>query len=172
MTARSGSGRVAGVWPHTAFVPAGTIHAIGAGLVIVEIQQRSDATFRLFDHGRGRELHIEDAIAVADAGPASLHVTPCRLTDSRTLLTSNSHFTLKRSICADSTWCLEADRETWLLAVAAAPAPAVRNLDRRCRVCAADRLDIRAGVFGLSGLLAYAGGLDTELLQSADMETI
>ena len=54
------------------FVPAGTIHAIGAGLVIAEIQQRSDATFRLFDHGRGRELHIENAIAVADAGPAGI----------------------------------------------------------------------------------------------------
>ena len=74
----------------TVFVPAGTIHAIGAGLVIAEIQQRSDATFRLFDHGRGRELHIEDAIAVADAGPADFHVTPSRLTDSRTLLTSNT----------------------------------------------------------------------------------
>jgi mannose-6-phosphate isomerase len=36
------------------FVPAGTIHAIGAGLVIAEIQQRSEATFRLFDHGRQR----------------------------------------------------------------------------------------------------------------------
>ena len=52
------------------FIPAGTIHAIGAGLVIAEIQQRSDATFRLFDYGRKRELHIENAIAVADAGPA------------------------------------------------------------------------------------------------------
>ena len=41
------------------YVPAGTIHAIGAGLVIAEIQQRSDATFRLFDHGRQRELHVE-----------------------------------------------------------------------------------------------------------------
>ena len=41
------------------FVPAGTIHAIGAGLVIAEIQQRSDATFRMFDFGRKRELHIE-----------------------------------------------------------------------------------------------------------------
>ena len=60
----------------TIFVPAGTIHAIGAGLVIAEIQQRSDATFRLFDHGRGRELHIESAIAVADAGPADIQVTP------------------------------------------------------------------------------------------------
>ena len=59
------------VFPDDAIsVPAGTIHAIGAGLVIAEIQQRSDATFRLFDHGRQRELHIERAIAVADAGPA------------------------------------------------------------------------------------------------------
>ena len=38
------------------FVPAGTIHAIGAGIVLAEIQQRSDATFRLFDYGRHREL--------------------------------------------------------------------------------------------------------------------
>ena len=34
------------------FVPAGTIHAIGAGIVLAEIQQHSDATFRLFDYGR------------------------------------------------------------------------------------------------------------------------
>src|ERR1700692_1643395 len=54
------------------FVPAGTIHTIGAGLVIAELQQRSDTTFRLSDSGRGRELHVENAIAVADAGPADL----------------------------------------------------------------------------------------------------
>ena len=47
------------------FVPAGTIHAIGADLVIAEIQQRSDTTFRLFDYGRKRELHVERAVAVA-----------------------------------------------------------------------------------------------------------
>ena len=52
------------------FVPAGTIHAVGAGLVIADIEQRSDATFRVFDFGRKRELHIEDAVAAADAGPA------------------------------------------------------------------------------------------------------
>ena len=79
------------------FVPAGTIHAIGAGLVIAEIQQRSDATFRLFDHGRQRELHIENAIAVADAGPAGFRVIPTRLTDTRTLLISNAHFMFERN---------------------------------------------------------------------------
>ncbi len=34
------------------FIPAGTIHALGAGIVLAEIQQRSDTTFRLFDYGR------------------------------------------------------------------------------------------------------------------------
>ena len=37
-----------------AFIPAGTIHALGAGIVLAEIQQRSDTTFRLFDYGRER----------------------------------------------------------------------------------------------------------------------
>jgi len=67
------------------FVPAGTIHAIGAGLVIAEIQQRSDATFRMFDFGRKRDLHVARAIAVADAGPAGVVLKPKRLTDERTI---------------------------------------------------------------------------------------
>lgn len=44
--------------------PAGKIHAIGPGLVLAEIQQSSDATFRLFDHGRNREIHFEHGLAV------------------------------------------------------------------------------------------------------------
>src|SRR6476646_4760645 len=49
------------------FIPAGTIHAIGAGIVLAEIQQRSDTTFRLFDYDRERELHIDNGVAVANA---------------------------------------------------------------------------------------------------------
>jgi mannose-6-phosphate isomerase len=78
------------------FVPAGTIHAIGAGLVIAEVQKRSDATFRMFDFGRKRDLHIAKAVAVADAGPADAGVKTRRLTDERTLLVSNPHFVLER----------------------------------------------------------------------------
>ena len=99
-------------------MPAGTIHAIGAGLVIAEIQQRSDATFRMFDHGRGRELHVDEAIAVADLGPADFRVKPSRLTDSRTLLASNTYFTVEKiELEPHSAWCLETDREAWLLVV-------------------------------------------------------
>jgi mannose-6-phosphate isomerase len=59
------------------FLPAGIVHALGAGLVIAEIQQSSDVTYRLFDwnrtgtNGRPRELHIEQGLDVIDfaAGP-------------------------------------------------------------------------------------------------------
>src|SRR5258708_16899194 len=44
------------------YVDAGTIHAIGPGSVIVETQQNSDTTYRLYDYGRPRELHIEDGL--------------------------------------------------------------------------------------------------------------
>ncbi|TPV95035.1 MAG: hypothetical protein B7733_12130 [Myxococcales bacterium FL481] len=48
-------------------VPAGTVHAIGAGILLAEIQQPIDCTYRLFDYGRGRELHHDLAAAVIDA---------------------------------------------------------------------------------------------------------
>ncbi|HVS38565.1 MAG TPA: type I phosphomannose isomerase catalytic subunit [Gemmataceae bacterium] len=59
------------------FLPAGTVHAVGGGVLMAEVQQTSDATFRLFDwnrrdaEGRSRTLHIEEAMACInwDAGP-------------------------------------------------------------------------------------------------------
>ncbi len=64
------------------FIPAGTIHALGAGILVAEIQQASNTTFRLFDWNRGaadgttRPLHIEQALAVTDfqSGPRSIQV--------------------------------------------------------------------------------------------------
>jgi mannose-6-phosphate isomerase len=61
------------------FTPAGTVHAIGAGIELWEIQQNSDITYRLFDYGRGRELHLEHAMNVtnrdrSDPGPVPFPV--------------------------------------------------------------------------------------------------
>ena len=61
------------------FLPAGTVHAVGGGVLMAEVQQTSDATFRLFDwnrvdaNGKSRELHIDKALACIDwdAGPVS-----------------------------------------------------------------------------------------------------
>jgi mannose-6-phosphate isomerase len=52
----------------TFFVPAGTIHAISEGLVLCEVQQVSNVTYRLFDYQRGRELHLDHSVAVAHCG--------------------------------------------------------------------------------------------------------
>jgi mannose-6-phosphate isomerase len=52
----------------TYFTPAHTVHAIGAGIVLCEIQQNSDVTYRLWDYGRPRELHLEQAARIADLG--------------------------------------------------------------------------------------------------------
>jgi mannose-6-phosphate isomerase len=141
------------------FVPAGTIHAIGAALVIAEIQQRSDATFRLFDYGRQRELHIENAIAVADAGPAEFRLTPAKLTDARTLLISNRHFQFERiDLAPNSEWRLEAQRETWLLVVDGSARTGSFDVVKGDAVFAqSDRVNIRAGAVGMIGLVAYTG---------------
>ncbi len=47
------------------YIPPNTVHAIGAGVSLIEVQQNSDITYRLYDYGRHRELHLDDSIAVA-----------------------------------------------------------------------------------------------------------
>ncbi|MEH6756677.1 MAG: class I mannose-6-phosphate isomerase [Parasphingorhabdus sp.] len=57
------------------YIPAGTVHAIGAGVSLIEIQQNADITYRLYDYGRPRELHLDAGVAVSQARPYqdSLH---------------------------------------------------------------------------------------------------
>lgn len=44
------------------YVPSGTVHGIGKGIVLLEIQQNSDITFRIYDYDRGRDLHLKEAL--------------------------------------------------------------------------------------------------------------
>lgn len=55
------------------YLPSGTCHALGAGILVAEVQTPSDTTFRVFDWGRtGRQLHIDEAIRCIDFGPAKV----------------------------------------------------------------------------------------------------
>jgi len=139
------------------FVPAGTIHAIGPGLVIAEIQQRSDATFRMFDYGRRRELHVSDAVAVARAEPADAHGVPERLTDARTLLIACPDFVLERiDLPPDSAWELNIIGETWLLVLNGHAQVAGVNANANAAIfLEADHASVEPGPSGLSGLVAY-----------------
>jgi mannose-6-phosphate isomerase len=83
----------------TVFTPARTIHALGPGLFLYEIQQTSDITYRVFDWDRpqsaGRKLHIEESIKVSDPG-ARCKVTPASPSneDGKRRLLSCPYFTL------------------------------------------------------------------------------
>jgi mannose-6-phosphate isomerase len=87
----------------TIFVPAGTVHAISGGIMLFEIQQKSDLTYRVYDYdrrdaqGQLRELHLDRALDVIDYGeqpPAN--VSPQPLSEGRALLVSCPYFTMER----------------------------------------------------------------------------
>ncbi len=65
------------------FIPAGTVHALGAGLLVAEIQQSSDTTFRLFDwnrvdsNGQARLLHLRQGLEVTDYASGPVHARRC-----------------------------------------------------------------------------------------------
>jgi mannose-6-phosphate isomerase len=141
------------------FVPAGTIHAIGAGIVLAEIQQRSDATFRLFDYGRQRELHEDNAVAVSNAGPVQTQSGPRRLTAARTVLIASQHFVLERvDLSANSNWALNADQETWILVIEGHAQIGMTSASAGDAIFVeADRTGIEVGPDGMSGLIAYPG---------------
>jgi mannose-6-phosphate isomerase len=75
---------------------AGTIHAIGAGVTVVEVQQNVDCTYRLYDYGRPRELHLDAGLAVSRTTPhhepRDRHVPP----EGTLTLVSGPHFHLVR----------------------------------------------------------------------------
>ncbi len=76
----------------TYFTPAHTVHAIGAGIVLCEIQQNSDVTYRLWDYGRPRELHVEKALPIADLGVHPGAAIGVPLGDGREELVRSKHF--------------------------------------------------------------------------------
>lgn len=86
----------------TLIVPAGTVHAIDAGILLYEIQQNSDVTFRLYDWGRlgldglPRDLHLDDALLALVPGRRAAVTSALPISESRAVLTACRHFTLER----------------------------------------------------------------------------
>lgn len=78
------------------YCPSGTIHCIGGGISLIEVQENADITYRLHDFGRTRELHIEQAIASATLDLAPPTPQPDRLRRGREVLVSSPAFTIER----------------------------------------------------------------------------
>jgi mannose-6-phosphate isomerase len=98
------------------FVPAGTVHAIGAGVSLIEFQQNSDVTYRLYDYGRPRELHIDDAVAVADTEPFSDPRAGSVDPKFSSILVGGPPFSLDHIVAGDPTRRLR-HRRRWVLPI-------------------------------------------------------
>jgi mannose-6-phosphate isomerase len=77
------------------FVDAGTVHAIGPGVVFLETQQTCDITFRMYDYGRPRELHVEQALRVMKLKTSAGKVKPAAM-EGFTRLIAQKYFVVDR----------------------------------------------------------------------------
>lgn len=91
-------------------VPPGTIHAIGGGISLLEFQQNSDVTYRLYDYGRPRELHLDDGIAVAQTAPYSNSLAQHLSPGEQRRLVDGPQFVL-----ASTNEDVSTDRERWVI---------------------------------------------------------
>ncbi|WP_036199728.1 type I phosphomannose isomerase catalytic subunit [Meiothermus ruber] len=95
-------------------VPAGTIHALGPGLLLYEVQQRSDLTYRLYDYGRPRELHLQKGLDVARLEPTPLpRPTPLPAHHKEILLAGEAFVLERYQLCGRLT--LQAPADSFLL---------------------------------------------------------
>ncbi len=78
-------------------VPAGTVHAIGPDVVVFEVQQNSDLTYRVYDWGRDREVHVDKALAALKVdSEASPKVQPERIDEHARWLIRSEHFNVRQ----------------------------------------------------------------------------
>jgi mannose-6-phosphate isomerase len=96
---------------------SGVIHAIGAGLTVIEVQQNSDTTFRLYDYGSDRELHLDDAVAVAELTPYRAPPAPGTIEPGRTILVEGPKFVLERWSGGDRDIALPEGTTGWLVPI-------------------------------------------------------
>ena len=96
------------------YSPAGTIHAIGGGITLVEVQQNIDLTYRLYDYGSDRELHLDEGLAVADPNPFTPPPIVGEINEGRTILCEGPRFVLERWAGGDRSITLPEGVTGWL----------------------------------------------------------
>lgn len=99
------------------YAASGTVHAIGAGITLIEVQQNSETTYRLYDYGRPRALHLDDGVAVSDARPYVPYASPGKVEEGRSILVEGPKFVLERLGGGDRTLTLPEGLTAWLIPV-------------------------------------------------------
>ena len=96
------------------YLPPGTVHAIGGGVGLIEVQQNCDITLRLFDYGRPRELHLDQAMEIADPQPHPAHLRQ-RMAGNSGVLVDGPRFRLAFWQCGSAASLPELDNGQALL---------------------------------------------------------
>ena len=99
------------------YIPAGTVHAIGAGIALLELQQNSETTYRLYDYGRPRELHLDDGIAVAQLVPYDMRNARSASGPVDAILQDGPQFGLVRASTADLIPPSLSSRRRWVIPI-------------------------------------------------------
>lgn len=107
------------------YVEAGTIHAIGPGMVVLETQQYSDTTYRLYDYGRPRELHLKQGLAVTRLHTASGRIDPVEHDGFTTLIRSPYFIVDRFRLAPGSEQCIALPGQMQIL-IALEPGASVR----------------------------------------------
>ena len=94
-----------------------TIHAIGGGLTVIEIQQNSETTYRLYDYGSDRELHLTDGVDVADPTPYTPIVSPGAAGEGRFVQVEGPKFVLERWAGGEHPVKLPEGKTGWLVPI-------------------------------------------------------
>lgn len=108
------------------YIPAGTVHALRAGVLVAEIQQNSDTTYRLYDYdrpgldGKPRELHIEDSLNVTAYGDSgATRVSAAEGPANEWTRIAESRYFIVEKGRADETWELDTSHESFTLLIVA-----------------------------------------------------
>ena len=142
-------------WPaeagQTYFIPARTVHAVGADVVICEIQQNSDITYRLWDYGRPRALHLESSLAVAELRPHPGPGTPVPFGGGE-LLASCAYFSTERMDLNDPVeWHSDSERFHLLVATRGSGVLTSGRDEWRMRQGECRLIPARCGAYAIDG---------------------
>ena len=147
------------------YSPAGTVHAIGAGLSLIEVQQNCDVTYRLYDYGRERPLQVDEAVDAARRTPSPPAREPRRLGPGRTIHVEGGHFVLERWTGGRTVSVDAAAGAVFLIPVAASGAVDGRELRAGTVWMVEGEAELRLAA-DADLLVAYGGGVRTEAFAS------
>jgi len=138
------------------YSPAGALHSIGAGLTLLEVQQNTDLTYRLYDYGRPRELHLDAGISASRTDLSVEKSSPRMVGKGRQLLVEGPKFTVEEWTAGRAALSASSDAPRWLIPMGGSVTAGGVDLEQPSVWIAEGSLQVEIGKDGKL-LVAYEG---------------